>query len=1081
MEPAQDRAGRMATGLTEFSLRRRITVLVLFLAILVVGAVATIGIPLELFPRGYTGQNLMVYIPWQNAPTQEVLDKITLPMEEELSTVRGLDRIHSWSSMGFAQVTVRLKQGTDMAVAYREVRDRVQRARLLFPEDVDRVFIRKEDASGIPVAVLGLAIDPGLTDPYHLIQREVLQPLERIDGVANVRADGLEEKEIIIEVDRQRAESHGLNLYELAMGLSGDNFSMASGQVRDAQRKLLLRSVATYRSLEELENRPVTPMLRLKDIARIRYEEPEKRYSVRVNSRPAVAAVVFKEGEANTVEVSRRIRAAFERMKANPRLAAVHVEPLFNQGQVVEESLGTLVQGGLIGGFFAVLVLFLFLRRVRLTLIITLSIPLSLLIALVVMFFSGESLNILTILGLMIGIGMLIDNSIVVAENIHRLHKDGLGRRDACVRGAGEIALAITMATLTTVMVFVPVALVEGQGQFFLMRLALPISVSLLASLMVALVFIPLSVYLTLPANGQARVSLWRRAHNRVNDVLRRFYEITFERLNHLYHALLAVSLRRRLDLVLVLTAVFAVTQFVAYPKVKIVEHQEEDRTGFNLSVEVANEYSFREVGEYFAEVETLLAARQQEYGLKGYFIFHRPRGGSIQGWFDDHRSTTLSAKQVGEALLKDLPQRPGIKVFYGRENQNEETRGQEVFAFHLEGDDPLVLDEVAAQLRPRLIEIPGVLGIRRGEEAAPSEMGLVVDRARASASGASPEVIAGIVGYALRGSSLPKYNEGGREIPVRLRFQESDRESLADLGAFLVPTASGGTVPLSSLTDSRVLATPRGVFRANKKVTHTLTLELHKENARQTRQQLVALQQQLDLPEGVSFGMSRGPQMNEEIRNMLFAACLSILFIYLLMGFLFESFILPLSIIFTIPLAGIGVIWIHYLTGRDVDFLGMVGAILLIGVVVNNGIVLIDYVNRLRAGGSDRTQALLRAADRRFRPIVMTALTTVIAMIPLTVSQPGNLGLSYKSFGMTLIGGMTTATLLTLLVVPVFYTFFDDARQAIYRSAQRFLGARHEAKTRPGSHGFAGENQLDEMDEEREDGIGSSPKPELG
>jgi hydrophobic/amphiphilic exporter-1 (mainly G- bacteria), HAE1 family len=1053
-EPGGDRAAWMAGGLTEFSLRRRVTVLVLFLAILVVGGVATTGIPIELFPRGYTGQNLMVFIPWQNAPTQEVLEKITIPMEEELSTVRGLDNLFSWSGMGHARVTVRFKQGTDMDIAYREVRDRVQRARLLFPEDVDRVFIRKEDASGIPVAVVGMAIDPRLTDYYHLIKREILQPLERIDGVANVRADGLEEKEIIIEVDRQRAESHGLNLYELAMGLSGDNFSMASGQVREAGRKLLLRSMATYRSIEELENRPVTPQLRLKDIARIRYEEPEKRYSVRVNSRPAVAAVVFKEGEANTVEVSRRIRQVIEGMKQNPRLSSMYMEVLFNQGEVVEESLGTLVQGGVIGGVFAMLVLFLFLRRFRLTLIITLSIPLSLLIALVVMFFSGESLNILTILGLMIGVGMLVDNSIVVAENIHRLHKDGLNRRDACVRGAGEIALAITMATLTTVVVFVPVALVEGQGQFFLMRLALPISVSLLASLVVALVFIPLSVYVTLPVQGEENQTRFRRWHDRLNACLRRFYEQTFERLNRLYHRLLAVSLQHRLDLVLVLAAVFAVTHFVAFRQVKIVEHQEEDRTSFNLSVEVANEYSFAEVGEYFARVEELLAEKQEEYGLKGYFTFYRPRGGSIEGWFDDNRTSRLSSKEVAEAILKGLPQKPGIKVFYGREDQNEEAKGQEQFSMHLEGDDPLVLDQIAGNLRPLLLAVPGVIAIRRGEEAAPSEMALVIDRDRATASGVSPDAIAGIVGYALRGSSLPKYNDGGREIPVRLRFQESDRQSLDDLGAFRVPTASGSTVPLSSVTDPRVLATPRGVRRSNKKVTHTVTAELRKDQAREARQRLEAMQRQYELPEGVSFGTARGPQVNEEIRNMMFAACISILFIYLLMGFLFESFILPLSIIFTIPLAGIGVIWIHFITGRDMDFLGMVGGILLIGVVVNNGIVLVDYVNRLRQGGMDRAQALLHAADRRFRPIVMTALTTVIGMIPLTLTPPSNLGLSYKSFGFTLIGGMTTATLLTLLVVPVFYTFFDDARQALQR--------RLKARLRPDPDGTLGPGASD-------------------
>jgi hydrophobic/amphiphilic exporter-1 (mainly G- bacteria), HAE1 family len=331
---------------------------------------------------------------------------------------------------------------------------------------------------------------------------------------------------------------------------------------------------------------------------------------------------------------------------------------------------------------------------------------------------------------------------------------------------------------------------------------------------------------------------------------------------------------------------------------------------------------------------------------------------------------------------------------------------------------------------------------MRRGEEPSPSEMALVVDRDRATASAVSPEIIAGMVGYALRGSSLPKFNQDGREVPVRIRFQESDRESLKDLSAFQIPVEGGGFVQLSSVTKSRVLNTPKHIFRSNKRINRTLTVELKKEGAKEARENLMSLQRQFSLPEGVSFSQSRVMSMDEEISNMMFAGGMSILFVYLLMGFLFESFILPLSIIFTIPLAAIGVAWIHYFTGKDIDFLGIVGAILLVGVVVKNGIVLIDYVIRLRSEGMERTQALLTASNLRFRPIMMTALTTIIGMIPLTVSKPNEMGLSYKSFGLTLIGGMTTATLMTMLVVPVFYTFFDDLRvfvTALWRSGFRF------------------------------------------
>lgn len=381
---------------------------------------------------------------------------------------------------------------------------------------------------------------------------------------------------------------------------------------------------------------------------------------------------------------------------------------------------------------------------------------------------------------------------------------------------------------------------------------------------------------------------------------------------------------------------------------------------------------------------------------------------------------------------------------------RGEEAKNREVFAFQIEGDDAQILDEVAARLEPMIQRVEGVIGIRSGEDPTPSEMALVVDRDRANASSVNPEVIAGLVGYALRGSSLPRYNYEGREIPVRIRFREPDRESLTDLSGFQVPVEGGGSIPLSALVSPKVLNTPKNIFRQDKRISRTLTAELKKETAKETRERLMVLQRYFVLPEGVSFSQTRIRTQAEEIASIIFAAELSVLFIYLLMGFLFESFILPLSIICTIPLAGIGVSWIHYVTGKDIDFLGMVGAILLIGVVVNNGIVLIDYVIRLRAEGMERGKAMVTAAERRFRPIAMTALTTIIGMIPLTFSEPNRLGISYKSFGLTLIGGMTTATLLTLLVVPIFYTFFDDARVAFMRTLKGAF--KHRAAASPAS-----------------------------
>lgn len=1028
-----------AEALPALSLDRRIGVAVLGASMVVVGVVAMLAIPLELIPSGFSPPFLAVQVPWADAPAAEVVDKIVLPLEEELSTVRGLDGLNSFSTTGSARLFMTFKSGTDMDVAYREVRDRIERARSRLPEDADRIFIRKEDQSAIPVYVLGLAVDPEIADPYTLIQNQVVLRLQRIDGVATVQVNGLEEKEIFIELDRERTEAAGLDIYGLASDLGDDNFTMAAGDVRAGDRKLLLRSMARYRSLDELENRMVAPRVRLGDVGTVSHRPPEATFRVRANSRPAVALVVLKEGQANTLRVARDIRREVDELGRDPRLQRIGMVPLFDQGRVILESLDTLLDSGRIGGLFAVLVLFFFLRRLRLTLIITLAIPLSLMAALTAMFFAGESLNILSLLGLMISVGLLVDNSVVVAENIHRLHRAGLPRREAAIRGAAEIALAITMATLTTVVVFLPVSLVEGQAQFFLLRLSLPISVALLGSLGVAGVFVPLATFLTLrdSAPSEQPVAV---AYRRFQWALGRAYEASFGRLNRGYTRLLGFFLDRRTDLVLGVLLLTALTAAMAR-RLEVVEVQEEERSGFEIDVRLPEATTLPEAEEFFLECERIVESSADELGLSGWFLFHRATFGEVQGWFANPRTTDLSPREVTETILERLPKRAGVRYYTGDESEGDE-QGEQVHVVALYGEDAGTLDEIAEDLEGVFTALPGVLGVKAASDPAPNELALVVDRARAQERQINPQVVAGVVGYALRGQQLGRYRADGLDIPVRVRFREDDRETLSQLASFYVPAGEQGFVPISTVTDVRVLTGSQAIFRRDKRVTRTITLELAEGQEAATRERLDRLQAQLGLPEGVRFGEPpRRSGFAEDIAGLKFAVLLSVVFIYLLMGFLFESFVLPLSIIGTIPLAGLGVVWSHLAAGLNVDFLGVVGVVLLIGVVVNNGIVLIDTVNRLRSDGMARREALLAAAERRFRPIMMTALTTIFGMIPVALSGATSIGLSYSSFGLSLIGGLTTATFLTLLVVPVLYTLIEDLRGLAEGAVRRALG----------------------------------------
>lgn len=1025
-----DTGETVSNFLTRFSLERRVTVLVLFFTTLVVGLIAVLRIPLELIPRGFEGDSVRVDVPWRDAPAREVLDKLTIPLEDELSTVKGLDQIRSRSNDNGAAIFLTFKQGIDMDVAYRETRDRVERARALFPDDVDRVFLSKQDTSGVPVAVIGVAVDPSISDAYNLIQKNVVFPFKRLEGIATANIDGLEEKEILIEADRAMLEAHGLNIYQLSQQLSGDNFSQASGFVREGNKKLLLRSVARYQDVEALENRPIAENLRLADVALVKYEEPERDYSVRVNSKPAFALVLLKEGEANTVDVSRRIKETFDEMQKDPRLSGLEMALLFNQGDLIEESLSSLVSSGRVGILLAMVVLFFFLRRFRMTSIIALSIPLSLVMALIVMFFAGETLNILTLLGLVICIGLLVDNSVVVAENVHRWYHDGASKKDACIQGAGEIALAITMATLTTVIVFLPVSLVEGKAQFFLLRLSIPISVSLLASLVVALVFIPLCTYLTLSEKDLNYGSeAFRTLHLKLNAWLRKLYDWTLEPVNHGYNRILAYVLKHRVDLLIVMFVALGATGAIA-KKVKFSAGDPEDSNRFEIEVSLPQGTSYADAQEFFQRVEKVLEANKEKLNLTFYMVFHRTRFGRAQGSFDQEKMPNADVKQIVKDLAAQMPQKPGVEYFFG-DNENNEKIKEDIYNIVLYSDDIDQLDQTADDLERALSKVDGVIGAKRSADLPPNEMALEVERDRANQAGVDPNVIAAVVGFALRGSALPRFRDESREIPVRVRFKESDRETLDQLNTFSVPTESQGFLPISALTEARMIQTPTSIFRRDKQISRVISLELDTENVDRTRGRLRKILTDVDLPEGLSFSIPTTSNSDQEdLRNMGLAAGFSVVFIYLLMGLLFESYILPLSIICTIPMAGIGVFWVHFLTGKTLDMLGLIGMILLIGVVVNNGIVLIDYVIRLRRRGMERTEALLVGADRRFRPIAMTALTTIIGMIPLTFAKKSSMGLDYMSFGLTLIGGMTTATILTLLVVPWAYTLFDDARE---------------------------------------------------
>ncbi|MFY0535008.1 efflux RND transporter permease subunit [Nannocystis pusilla] len=1036
-------------GMVHLSLVRPVTMLMALLSAVVIGVVAFFGIPLELIPSGFSPPFLMIEVPYPNATAQDIEDRITRPLEQSLATTPGLEEISATSRADRASVTLVFEGETDMDVAYREVRDRVARAARAAERraaGADQQAVRRGHPGGVLQRDLG-RVDRSAARP----RAEAPGPRHRAHRRRRPRQPvGQEDREIRIELNRPLAEAAGVNIFTLAQKLSQANFNLASGEIRDPDGRFVVRSLATYQTVQQLEDTIVgQKSLRLKDIADVVYDYPESDRIDRFNGRPSMVLFVLKESQANTVEVCDKIREAVEAAVQEPGLRGFDVKAFFMQGDAIRYSLNQVTSSGLQGGVLAIVVLLFFLRRVRLTLLIAASIPLSIFLSLPVMYFLDQSINIISLLGLMICVGLVVDNSVVVAENIDRYRERGMGPYAAALHGASEVALPITLATLTTMIVFAPAALLSsGPTQFFMIRMVTPVCVSLLASLFVALVLVPMTSAMALGTPDPLRwrallaVDAWWKAW------MGRVYTATLGRLNAWYGALLRGSLRRRIDVVIPSLLMLAATCAIPMQHVKFSSGENMGTRNFWAYYSMPSDITKAEAEKFFGEVEKSIAEVKDEYRISGQYIGFDGSFAQVQVFFEPQEPGERPFNEVRQEVYDKMPSRPGwVKEarFGGADGGQDNT-----FMVTLYGDDHRSVQEAREALQAALLQQPGVLGVsNRGSDAVRrDELALAVDRTMTERFGIPAGNIASSIAYAIRGQVLPRFQSAteDREIEVRIRYRKEDREQLGELLEFKVPSEKkpGTVVPVRVLTEMTVQKGEQALIRNDKRVAALIRLELAEDDRLAVMDKLRKFIETYRLPAGISFDADRDTRETDTLRNdMVGAMILSTAFIFLVMGFLFESFILPMSVLPSIPLSFIGVWWFLMLTGSPIDALAVIGILLLLGVVVNNGIVLVDFINSARASGLSREEAIVQAGMQRFRPILMTALTTVGGMIPLAFTTPNGEGLDYGPFGKTLVGGMTTATVLTLVVVPVAYTYFDDLRISAGEWARRVLWRR--------------------------------------
>ena len=1007
-------------ALVRLSLRRPVTITTTLLALLVLGGIAYTNIPVELIPSGFTPPFLYVEVPTLRSAPADVEDRVAIPIEERLATVRNVETMSTRIRSNRAAFFLELREGTDMDEAYNQVRDRVDRVLPTLDEGLERYFVWKYNPADEPIMWFAVSFDRSANASWW-IENLVVPKLDRVPGVSRVEVYGAPYRVVSVEVDDRQADAAGPGLVGLIERMQSDNFALSAGVVEEGGRRMPLRLMARYESLEELEELPIGNGLTLEDVSTVGVEDRAERAIYRVNQEPSVFLAVYKESTANTVEVGQAVRSTIDDdLRPDPRLEGFDYAFFFDQGEVIEGSIDHLEETALYGGLFAILILFYFLRRGSLTVLITLAIPASLLATIVVMYFAGRTLNVLSLTGLMLSVGMVVDNSIVVVESIQGRMLAGDPPRRAAYRGASEVALAIVVATLTTVVVFLPLMLMSGSEtiSFYLSQIGMPVCVGLIASLFVSLMLLPLAAAYWLKPSPPKKVRLVQ------------WVQDTYERS-------LRYVVRRRFDATVVAIVVFA-SIFWVMPQVARTDSSEPNINDFRVFLTMPDEYSWAERVDILMDYEQVLWDSREELCIDNLLVrmggqWGRPQ---LRAFLCDPSSRDIEREAIVERALEILPDHPGVSNSLDWSSRG--SSAADAFVVRVVGPDSSVLAGLAEEAARRLRSVDGVTSVRTeaGDEG-DREMHFVVDRDKALRFGLSAWSVGGAIDFALRGRELDAFRSGEEELPILVQGDVAEVDEASELEELQLPSPIDDDIVLRDVATRRMTTGYGSIDRENRRTILSITVLSMREDIEGLRADIDSVLEGVAWPRGYHpelAGRFDGMAADQAQQNT--AVTLAIVCVFLLMGVLFESIVLPFSILLSIPFAFVGVYWALFLTGTPFDMMAGVGVIILIGIVVNNAIVLVDRIGELRREGMERTEAVALAGQQRLRPIVMTAMTTIFGLIPMALGTSSLIGIPYSPLGRAVIGGLLASTALTLFVVPLIYTMLDDAREWMLRAA---------------------------------------------
>ncbi len=996
-------------NITELSLRRPVTCIMIFISFVVIGIISSRMVPLEYFPD-ISFPGAYITVPYPNSTPEEVERNITRPIEEAIATISGLEEISSTSSEDQAGIFVRFKMGSDIGLKAMEVKEKIDGVRNQLPDDMERFFINKFSAQDNPMMNLRISSDRDLANAYDLLDRNLKQRIERINGVAKVDLYGVDKKQIRIELIPERLESHNVNINQLADKLRQSNFSMTAGKVDDSGKRYMVRPLGEITTVDEFENLIIGENhLRVKDIATVAFASPEKDHGRHLDQKYAIGLDIFKESGANTVEVGNSVMEEINTINQLPEMRGINIYEMHNQATGIISSLVELLNAGLLGGVFSILILYFFLRQVSTTLIVALAVPFSLIVTLGFLYFLDLSLNILSMMGLMLAIGMLVDNAVVVTENIHRNQYMMKDTKKATIRGVKQVAMAVTAGTLTTIIVFLPNIISERSMIAVQMyHVAISIIIALVASLFISLTIIPMLTSRIKPPQKTEK--------KKFIEKLEVWYEKTLQWLmGHRYTSVFLI-----LGTLLSAAVPLGFVNIDMFPN----ESSRELYLHYNLN----DTYTLERVEKSVDVIEEYLYSNKEKFEIESVYSYYQGEYAQSTIILNEDDDATKDVKLIKKEIEEELPPITiGSPSFeYANRNNSEQVM------VYLIGESSEELIDLSEEVIRRLESTPGFADVRSEAEAGTEEVQLVVDRQRASNYGLSSQQIASMVSNSMRGMNLRRVRGQNGEIDVVLAMQDANRQTIDNLMELPVTVGDQQTVKLASLADYQMSRGPRNIQRQDRQTSLGININLDDMNMDDARNEIARVMDQINYPAGYGWSYGRSfDQDQQAMDEMMINMLLAMFLIYMVMASLFESVLFPSSIITSIFFGIIGVFWFFFITGTTFSFMAMIGILILMGIVVNNGIVLIDHVTQLRADGYSRNEAIIKGGRDRMRPILMTAGTTVLGLLPLCLgnTQIGGDGPPYFPMARAIVGGLVFSTVITLVILPSIYIVLDDIK----------------------------------------------------